>query len=396
MTSWQTRIQKALNERQQKSLWRQQSQLIGKQQSLVATVDSEHPLLNFCSNDYLGLAADGAEDLAVAAQQWGFGSGASHLVCGHSTAHDQLEQALAEHIGYPRVLLLSSGFSANLALLSCLVSKGDVIYQDKLNHASLIDGALLSRGQFRRYRHNDCDHLKQLLARHENDSGLSFIATDSVFSMDGDLAPISELMALCQPEQRQLMIDDAHGFGVLGDHGQGCLQDHLFDPDISPIYMGTLGKALGGYGAFIAGSNELIDYLIQFARPYIYSTAMPPALAAAMLVQLQRLQSGQRQQQLQANIQFFKQYANELDITLMPSTTAIQPLLIGEASAAVHFSQQLRQKGFWVGAIRPPTVPDGTARLRITLTAKHTEQQIKALLVAIQQLQQELSGDRAQ
>lgn len=390
MTSWQNRIQQALSERQQQSLWRQQSQLTSQQQSQVSIIDRDQPLLNFCSNDYLGLAADGASDLAHAAKQWGFGSGASHLVCGHSQAHHELEQALAQHIGYPRALLLSSGFSANLALLSCLVTKGDVIYQDKINHASLIDGALLSRAQLRRYRHNSVEHLSQLLERHENSAGLSLIATDSVFSMDGDVAPLDELITLCQPSQRQLFVDDAHGFGVLGHRGQGCLHHYPYDPQTSPIYMGTLGKALGGYGAFIAGSDELIDYLIQFARPYIYSTAMPPALAEAMLGQLTKLQGGDRQQQLHKNIHFFKQQAAALNIELMPSETAIQPLLIGDSAKAILLSQQLRQNGYWVGAIRPPTVPTGTARLRITLTAKHTQAEISGLLETIQQLHCEL------
>lgn len=382
MSRWQQRIHQALEQRHQQSLWRQQECLTGQQQVMVNTTRNPQPLVNFCSNDYLGLAAAGGQDLATAADQWGFGSGASHLVCGHSQAHEDLEKALAKHIGYPRVLLMASGFSANLALLSSLAQRGDTIYQDKLNHASLIDGALLSRAALKRYRHNDLTHLTTLLVHPQEHTGLSIIATDSVFSMDGDLAPISQLIDLCRTDDRQLIVDDAHGFGVLGPQGQGC----LFDQSKSPIYMGTLGKALGGYGAFIAGSESLIDYLVQFARPYIYSTAMPPALADAMLGQLQRLQAGDRQQQLITHIKYFKRQAAHYGIDLMPSDTAIQPLPIGDSAAAVELSQQLRQRGFWVGAIRPPTVPAGTARLRITLTATHSLPQIDSLLQNIAEL----------
>lgn len=381
MGDWQQRIQQANQQRQQKKLWRQRQSLQSVQD--VVVVRAGKSLINFCSNDYLGLAAEGGSDLATAAEKWGFGSGASHLVCGHSDAHHQLEQALADHVGYPRALLCSSGFSANLAVISALTDRHDLIFQDKLNHASLLDGAQLSRAQLYRYRHNDMEHLEDLLEQFEKPDRYSLIVSDSVFSMDGDIAELQQLAELAAAPHRQLMIDDAHGFGVLGEQGQGCRYAFHLTPEQCPIYIGTLGKSLGGYGAFIAGSDELIDYLIQFARPYIYSTALPPALADAMLQQLKRLQQGDRQQRLGQRIKYFRQRAFELGIELMPSDTAIQPLVVGRSDIALTISDALEARGFWVSAIRPPTVPVGSARLRFTLSANHTEQHIDDLLTAL-------------
>ena len=388
--SWNHRIHQALQQRQQQHLQRQR-QTLNSAQGAVVELDGQS-LINFCSNDYLGLAAAGGKALASATQQWQLGSGASHLVCGHSSAHDELERALARHTGYPRALLFSSGFMANLGTIAALAQRGDCILQDKLNHASLLDGAQLSRARLQRYRHIDYPHLQQLLSDHSADEskgkgGETLIVSDSIFSMDGDLADVAQLSSLAQQHQALLMIDDAHGFGILEaadqTSGSGARAHFGLTAEQLPVYVGTLGKALGGYGAFVAGSDELIDYLIQFVRPYIYTTALPPALAEAMLANLELLQQPQRRQQLQQHIQYFRQQAAALALPLMPSQSAIQPLLIGDARRALHISEQLKQRGLWVSAIRPPTVPDGSARLRITLTASHSRDQIDRLLAAL-------------
>lgn len=386
--SWNHRIHQALQQRQQQHLLRQR-QTLNSAQGPVVTLNGNQ-LINFCSNDYLGLAGEGGSALANAANRWQLGSGASHLVCGHSSAHQALEQALAQHTGYPRALLFSSGFMANLGTIAALAQRGDYILQDKLNHASLLDGAQLSRARLQRYRHLDYPHLQQLLNDHsvgESKGSETLIVSDSIFSMDGDLADIAQLSSLAQQHQALLMIDDAHGFGILeaADQTSGGGARAHFDltAEQLPVYVGTLGKALGGYGAFVAGSDELIDYLIQFARPYIYTTALPPALAEAMLANLELLQQPQRRQQLQQHIQYFRQQAAALALPLMPSQSAIQPLLIGDARRALRISEQLKQRGLWVSAIRPPTVPDGSARLRITLTASHSRDQIDRLLSAL-------------
>jgi 8-amino-7-oxononanoate synthase len=389
--SWQQRIHQAVQQRKADNLWRQRIN-VGSPQSARILVDGQ-PLLNFSSNDYLGLAQQ-TEPLINAARAWGMGSGASHLVCGHSSAHQRLEQALAESVGYPRALLFANGYMANLAVLQTLLSRQDHLYQDKLNHASLIDGGLISSAKMHRYRHTDCAHLLHFLRQNQTSapdslaeqtiSSLSLVATDAVFSMDGDQANLAELAVICQQHQALLMIDDAHGFAVLGNstHTGSHAKQGLTAEQV-PIYMGTLGKGLGGYGAFIAGSEELIEYLIQFARPYIYTTAIPAALASAMQTNLEVVMTGKRQTLLAANIDYFRQQAQHLALNIMPSSTAIQPLLIGDDAKAVAISQQLKQQGILVTAIRPPTVAKGSARLRITLTASHTEKDIDYLLTSL-------------
>jgi 8-amino-7-oxononanoate synthase len=379
--AWQQRIQKAIQQRKEDNLWRHRISVSSPQGSRIV-VDGQ-TLLNFSSNDYLGLAQQ-SESLITAAKAWGMGSGASHLVCGHSEAHQQLEQALAESVGYPRALLFANGYMANLAVLQTLLNRQDHLYQDKLNHASLIDGGLISSSKMRRYRHNDSDHLAHFLEQEKPSSCLSLVATDSVFSMDGDQANLPELVDVCQQHEALLMVDDAHGFGVLGNGKYtGSIAHQGLSADQVPIYMGTLGKGLGGYGAFVAGSADLIEYLIQFARPYIYTTALPAALAAAMKDNLDIVMTGERQKILSANITYFRQQAKHLAIDIMPSKTAIQPLLVGDDAKAVAISQQLKQYGILVTAIRPPTVAKGSARLRITLTASHTEKDIDQLLAAL-------------
>lgn len=382
--SWQQRIQKAIQQRKEDNLWRHRISVSSPQGSRIV-VDG-HMLLNFSSNDYLGLAQQ-SESLITAAKAWGMGSGASHLVCGHSEAHQQLEQALAESVGYPRALLFANGYMANLAVLQTLLNRQDHLYQDKLNHASLIDGGLISSSKMRRYRHNDSDHLAHFLEQKKSASCLSLVATDSVFSMDGDQANLTELVDLCQQHEALLMVDDAHGFGVLGNGKYtGSIAHQGLSAEQVPIYMGTLGKGLGGYGAFVAGSETLIEYLIQFARPYIYTTALPAALAGAMKDNLDIVMTGERQKILSANIVYFRQQAKHLAIDIMPSNTAIQPLLVGDDAKAVTISQQLKNDGILVTAIRPPTVAKGSARLRITLTASHTEKDIDRLLTALNTL----------
>ncbi|MDF1762079.1 MAG: 8-amino-7-oxononanoate synthase [Oleibacter sp.] len=398
--SWNQRLESALQARREQHLWRQRH-TIDSPQGVLVRVEGQS-LINFCSNDYLGLASQGGDDLARAAQTWQLGSGASHLVCGHSRAHHELEDALAAHTGYPKALLFSTGYMANLGVISALAQRGDRILQDKLNHASLLDGAQLSRATSTRYRHQDYAHLEQLLedSAAQGSSNETLVISDSIFSMDGDLADASQLAQLCSASQsshRQnsnhqkpalLMIDDAHGFGVLGDHGGGVREAFNLTPEQLPVYVGTLGKALGGCGAFVAGSEALIDYLVQFARSYIYTTALPPALADAMLGNLERLKNNALRQQLRQRIAQFRFGANELGLPLMASNSPIQPLLIGSSDTAMVISEELRQRGFWVSAIRPPTVPQGQARLRVTLSAAHSAEQVEALLQALAVIKQ--------
>ncbi|MCK0153560.1 8-amino-7-oxononanoate synthase [Alcanivorax sp. S6407] len=340
--------------------------------------------LNFCSNDYLGLAND-REVIAAfqqAASEWGVGSGASHLVCGHQRPHQDLEEALAAHTGRERALLFSTGYMANLGVISALLGKSDAVYEDRLNHASLLDGGLLSGARFRRFAHNDAGALAGQLQRSE--ARRKLVVTDGVFSMDGDEAPLAALADVCEASDAWLMVDDAHGIGVLDEMGRGS----LFAQGVNSrtqILMGTLGKGLGTGGAFVAGSHELIETLIQFARTFIYTTAMPAAVAAATLVSLEKSrQENWRRQKLAALITRFRAGVGELGYTLMASQTPIQPILIGSDSDAMALSAALREKGFLITAIRPPTVPEGEARLRVTLSAAHELADVDALLTALE------------
>lgn len=348
-----------------------------------AVVDGQR-YLNFCSNDYLGLAGDAGAIKAFqqAAADWGVGSGASHLVCGHQRPHQQLEEALAAHTGRERALLFSNGYMANLGVMSALLGKGDAVFQDRLNHASLLDGGLLSGARFRRFAHNDPAALQGLLARSE--ARRKLVVTDGVFSMDGDVAPLADYADACEDHDAWLMVDDAHGLGVLDVQGRGSLFAQGVNERV-PVLMGTLGKGLGTAGAFVAGSHALIETLIQFARTYIYTTAMPAAVAVATLVSLTKAREEHwRREKLAALVQRFRVGAGQLGFTLMDSATPIQPLLIGADEQAMALSQQLREQGFLITAIRPPTVPDGQARLRITLSAAHEEGDVDALLAALE------------
>ena len=344
-------------------------------------------LLSFCSNDYLGLAQHPQLIAALtrAARHAGVGSTSAHLICGHRTEHAELEEALAVWTGRERALLFSTGYMANLGVLQALLARGDVCVQDKLNHACLLDGAKLSGAELKRYPHADAAAAARQLATSPNAAAL--LATDGVFSMDGDIAPLSELATLCANERATLMVDDAHGLGVLGPHGAGSISAAKLGQHEVPLLMATLGKALGCAGAFVAGPAALIDGLIQFARPYVYTTAMPPALAAAALEAVQLAQTETwRREKLFALIARFRRGATELGLPLTASASAIQPLLLGSAEAALAAAQALERQGFLVSAIRPPTVPAGQARLRITLSAAHEEAHVDHLLGSLEAL----------
>ena len=343
--------------------------------------------LTFCSNDYLGLA-NHPELIKVfqdSANQYGVGSGSAHLVSGHNIEHQKLEESLAEFTGRDRALLFSTGYMANVGTISAFAGKNETIYQDRLNHASLIDGGRLSDAKMWRYHHNDMQDLARRIEKGGDDC--SMIITDGVFSMDGDCADVVALAKLAKQHKSWLMVDDAHGFGCLGKHGGGLVETLGLSSDDVPLLMATLGKAVGSSGAFVAGDHDVIEYLIQSARSYIFTTAMPPAVAAASRKSLELIQTESwRRDKLAKNIQQFKQGAVELGLPMMSSDTAIQPIMVGSSDVAIRYSQQLLTHGILVTAIRPPTVPNGEARLRVTLSAAHTASQIKQLLVALESL----------
>ena len=370
-----------LEQLKQQGLYRSR-RLVDSPQGVLLKVDGKQ-VVNFCSNDYLGLA-NHPEVVAAfkqAADQLGVGSGSAHLICGHTTAHHALEEELAAFTGRQRALLFSTGYMANLGVVSALVGRGDTVLEDRLNHASLLDAGLLSRGHFNRYRHIDDKDLQNRLA---DCTGKALIVSDGVFSMDGDLANLPRLAELARQYQAGLFVDDAHGFGVLGKSGAGIVEHYGLSPDDVPILMGTLGKAFGTFGAFVAGSDDLIELLIQKARSYVFTTALPAAIAEATRVSLRLLQAESwRRDTLQQLVSQFKAGAQQHGLQLMDSVTAIQPLLVGDSQRAVDMSAALLAQGFWVSAIRPPTVPAGTARLRVTLSAEHEHHHVDALLDAL-------------
>lgn len=344
-------------------------------------------MLDFAGNDYLGLAQDSrvGEAQAEGARLYGAGAGGSHLVSGHREVHDALEEALARWTGRQRALLFSTGYMANLGVLHALADRHTAIFQDRLNHASLIDGAALSGARSRRFHHRDTHDLESLLARSECPHKL--VVSDGVFSMDGDVADISSLVIACQRHNTWLMIDDAHGVGVLGDDGSGCVGSTWPSGDV-PILIGTLGKALGTAGAFVAGDTSLIDHLIQFSRSYIYTTAQPPAIAAATLKALEIVQGEpEHRAHLNANIGYFRREVVRLGLPISASTTPIQPLILADEARTLRWAAQLQQQGIHVGAIRPPTVANGEARLRVTLSARHQRNEIDQLLAALNHCQ---------
>ncbi|OIR18220.1 8-amino-7-oxononanoate synthase [mine drainage metagenome] len=382
-----TELQNELDERAALGLLRSRRTLSSPQSPHII-VDGK-PYLAFSSNDYLGLANHPQLIAALqqGAQQWGVGAGAAHLVNGHFEPHHRIEQQLAAFVGKPAALLFSTGYMANLGAVQALVGKGDTVFADKLNHASLNDAMLLSRAGVKRYRHGDMAQLEKMLA--QTHSGRRLVITDAVFSMDGDIAPLRELLALCEQYDAWLYADDAHGFGVVGERGRGSMA-HFGIASERIIYMATLGKAAGVSGAFIAAEQVVVDTLINHAHSYVYTTATPPALSVALSQSLQLIAQGDG---LRAHLQrFVAQLRNglsDLPWQLMPSDTAIQPLLVGDNRQALKLSESLRARGIWVAAIRPPTVPQGTARLRITLSAAHSAADVDRLIGALHELAQE-------
>jgi 8-amino-7-oxononanoate synthase len=378
-----------LSDLKQQHLYRSRKVVDGAQ-SVQTTIDGKS-LINFCSNDYLSLANHPLikEAFKQGVDEYGVGSGASHLVSGHSKAHHELEAALADYTGQERALLFSTGYSANLGIFSALKDELDWVLQDKLNHASLIDANQLIGLPLQRYLHNDIASLKKKIAKQSGQArhssprgrqaphssprgGHGMIVTDMVFSMDGDQANIDDLQKIANNYDAILMQDDAHGFGV-------------FESNIpkNSIYMATLGKAAGTMGAFVAGNEDFIEFLIQKSRPYIYTTAIAPAICVATLKSLELIKQGEQKSKLLTNIDFFRNFSTALGLPIEPSNSAIQPLIIGDNEKALKISQKLFNQGFYISAIRAPTVPKGTERLRITLSANHTQSQIEQLLVQI-------------
>ena len=343
-------------------------------------------VIAFCSNDYLGLANHPALIAAAqqAAERWGVGSGASHVVSGHLRPHAELEERLAAFVGQERALYFTTGYMANLAIAPTLVERNDAIFADKLNHASLIDAAQLARAEHIRYPHGDLDHLARRLA--QSSARRKLILTDAVFSMDGDLAPLPELFELAERYDAWLVVDDAHGFGVLGPGGRGSLAHFGLPPSPRLILMGTLGKAAGVSGAFVAGDRRVMEWLMQRARPYIFTTASSPIIVATLIASLDLIANGdERRAHLQRLIARLQAGLSDLPQSLLPSPTAIQPLLIGGNDVAMQLAGQLFERGLWVPAIRPPTVPIGSARLRISLSAAHSEAQLDALIKTLRE-----------
>jgi len=382
-------LQKALDQRAVDGLLRQRRLLDSPQAEMIATNNQQY--LSFCSNDYLGLANHPhlIKTMQEATGKAGVGSGASNLITGHHRYHDLLEKQLAQFVDMPAALVFSTGYMANIGVLGALAGRSDAIFADKLNHACLNDGSYYSLADSHRFAHNDVAALEKLLKA--SNATRKIIATDAVFSMDGDLAPLAEYLALCEQYDAYLYVDDAHGFGVLGEHGQGSL-NHLQLKSPRIIMMATLGKAAGVAGAFVAGEQVVIDYLIQTAKSYVYSTPAPPALSATLSASLQLIEHGDDlRAQLRLLMQTLKQHLKVNKWQLMPSETAVQPLLVGSNHDVIKLSEYLQSKGILVPAIRPPTVPKDTARLRISLSAGHSEADVMQLAQLINEAESELA-----
>ncbi|EMR13220.1 8-amino-7-oxononanoate synthase [Methylophaga lonarensis MPL] len=382
---WHKQLQQSLQQRRDAGLYRQTRQRQGEQ-SVEVVVDGQS-FLSFTSNDYLGLAShpDVRAAFIKVASEEGVGSGAAHLLTGHSVHHQHLEEQLAVFCQQEAVLLFSTGYMANIGVIDALTGRNDVVIQDKLNHASLLDGGRLSEARQWRYAHNDMQQLHRRLHQ-TSDAGQRLIVSDGVFSMDGDLAPLPEIMALAQQHRTAVLIDDAHAIGVLGSQGRGSVEHWQLEPASYPIVVGTFGKAFGTAGAFVAADEVVIETLRQHARSYVYTTAQPAAIAAATSVSLRLLQAESwRREKLQALIEQFRRGAEQLGLPLMDSQTAIQPVLMDNEHQALAVGQSLEQQGILVGVIRPPTVPAGSARLRITFSALHQSEHVDRLLSALEQ-----------
>ncbi|VEB67288.1 8-amino-7-oxononanoate synthase [Providencia rustigianii] len=377
--SWQSFIETQLEKRKQASAWRER-RCIDKSNGRELTFEGEN-YLNFSSNDYLGLSQN-AKVIAAwqqGAQEYGVGSGGSGHITGYTNAHKDLEQQLAEWLGYPKALLFISGFAANHALISALMTHEDRILADKLSHASLLEGAMHSQAQLRRFSHNSVSSLEKLISKPF--SSKTLVITEGVFSMDGDSAPLDELDTVAHSHGAWLMVDDAHGIGVRGRQGRGSCDEYGIKPDILVV---TFGKAFGASGAAVLCDKSTADFLIQAARHLIYSTSMPPAQAVALSAAVQQIQQADAARaQLQSNIHHFRNNIDLPDMQLVDSMTAIQPLIVGDNAKSLQLSKFLRNKGIWVQAIRPPTVPPDSARLRITLSAAHHQEDVDKLLEAL-------------
>ncbi|GMQ97009.1 MAG: 8-amino-7-oxononanoate synthase [Gammaproteobacteria bacterium] len=389
-----SRIAQTLSQLREQSLYRRRQIVYGPQGPELEV--GGRRLLAFSSNDYLGLAnhprvIQAFHDGAV---RYGVGSGASQLITGHTAAHHALEEELAAFFDRPRVLVFSTGYMANLGVMSALAKRGDRIVQDRLNHASLLDAARLSGARLKRFAHRDMDALTRCIE--DEHIGSTLLATDAVFSMDGDRAPLKPMADLANRHGFSMMVDDAHGIGVLGQTGRGSLEAEALAIEDVPILVGTLGKSFGTFGAFVAGCDDLIEHLIQSARSFIYTTAPPSAIAEASRESLKLIKDETwRRDHLNTLITAFRTGAGQLDLPLLVSDTAIQPLLLGTPNRALMMQDALLKQGLLVNAIRPPSVPEGQSRLRITLSAAHSEQQVEQLLAALERAFRGLACDAA-
>jgi len=375
-------LSKQLAELQQQNAYRTRQALEGPQG--VEVTQNNKPYISFCSNDYLGLANDPRVCAATidAINRYGVGTGASQLISGYTTIHSELEQQLAKFLNYPRCILFSSGYLANLGVIASFANKDSVVVEDKLNHASLIDAAKYAGAKLKRYRHRDIEHAERVISSESNESGL--LVTDGVFSMEGSIAPLKKLVKLKYDNQYKLIVDDAHGIGVLGKHGKGSIESENLPSSQIDVLIGTFGKSFGASGAFVLSNDDNIEYLIQKARTLIYTTAPPAALAAAAQKSLDIIiNEPERRQRLQNNIQYFRDCAKHTSLNLLDSVTAIQSLIIGDNNKTLAYSHELKNKGLLVLAIRPPTVAQNTSRLRITLCSEHTHQHIDRLVSAL-------------
>jgi len=382
---WRDDLESQHRDRQIESMWRQRSTVESPQGAQVS-VDGQ-TYLNFCSNDYLGLANH--PKLAAAAigaiEKRGTGSGASHLVCGHFDEHHQLEQEIAQLVGAEKAIVFSTGYMANLAIPQTFLGRNDLILMDRWNHASLIDAGRYCEAQMRRYPHFDLAAIEKLLV--QSDAKRKLVSTDGVFSMDGDIADVRALQELCKNHESLLVVDDAHGFGVLGSTGAGTLESANIKVGGNVLMVGTLGKSAGSFGAFVAGDQVYIETLVQFARTYIYTTALPPSIVAATRTAIQIIQNEpERRDRLFENVKLFRDLVSKSHLNVVDSVdsmTAIEPIIVGTSSAAIEASEYLKANGLWVTAIRPPTVPEGSARLRVTISASHQPSDIEQLAKAL-------------
>lgn len=378
-------IPEQLKQQKTQHLHRKSVQVTGKQGRFIEVEGNS--FVNFSSNDYLGLASEPTLINAWkrGADLFGVGSGGSYLVTGYNQVHHDVTEQLKSWLNVDAIALFNSGYSANQAIIKLLLRKDDLLIQDKLNHASLMEAGIYSQAKMHRFKHNDMAHLGHILKQHiQTDNKL--IISEGVFSMDGDIAPMTELCLLAKQNNAWLMIDDAHGIGVLGENGQGSVAQANQSQQEIDIYMATFGKALGVGGALVAGSTELIDYINNFSKPYVYSTGLPPAMIycigeAAKLAEQQQW----RRDHLAGLIDYFKHLSGQYDIPLMPSNSAIQPILMGSSKQALDISVWLKKQGIWTTAIRPPTVPNNTARLRVTLTTNHHKSDILLLVTKLKQ-----------